>query len=350
MTILITGGSGFIGSALINHLMHTTKETIVNLDALTYAANQQALKHHESSSRYHFIKGDIQDKNLLRNIFTQFKPSAIMHLAAESHVDRSIESAIPFLQTNVVGTVMLLTVALNYWGKLNALEKESFRFHHVSTDEVYGTLGEEGLFSEETPYDPRSPYSASKAASDHFVNAFYHTYGLPILITNCSNNYGPNQFPEKLIPLTILKCLKNESIPVYGKGENIRDWLHVEDHVKGLTSVLKSGQVGEKYNIGGDSQRRNIDVVKLICKLMNDKCPRNAGNYEDLIQFVKDRPGHDARYAVDHQKITSELKWNPHIIFDDGISKTIDWYLENKEWLFSNSKALSDGYQVETKK
>lgn len=346
MTILITGGCGFIGSALVDYLMNRTSYTVVNLDAMTYAANPDALLSYEKSSRYHFVKGDIQDESLLTTLFNKFKPSAVMHLAAESHVDRSIESSIPFLKTNVVGTVTLLTSALNYWKSLSNLEKSAFRFHHISTDEVYGTLGEEGFFTEETAYDPRSPYSASKAASDHFVSAFYHTYGLPVVITNCSNNYGPNQFPEKLIPLTILKCLRNESIPVYGKGNNVRDWLYVADHVEGLFSVLKDGRLGEKYNIGGDSEKQNIEVVKTICALMDQKHPRQSGVYEDLIHYVEDRPGHDLRYAIDHQKITNELSWKPKVTFEQGISQTIDWYLQNQEWLQNILKKSYDGSRI----
>lgn len=346
MIILITGGSGFIGSALIHHIMATTNYTVVNVDALTYAANPEALLQYEGSERYHFFKGDIQDQPFLESIFERFKPTAVMHLAAESHVDRSIESALPFLYTNVVGTVVLLNVALKYWKLLDKSDQEKFRFHHISTDEVYGTLGDEGLFTEETAYDPRSPYSASKAASDHFVSAFYHTHKLPVVITNCSNNYGPNQFPEKLIPLTILKCLKYEAIPVYGKGSNVRDWLYVMDHAKGLLSVLEKGRIGEKYNIGGDSEKKNIDVVNTICALMDKKHPSEKGSYSHLIHFVEDRPGHDMRYAIDHNKITQELSWMPDVTFEEGISETINWYLNNMEWLQTILGKTYDGSRI----
>jgi dTDP-glucose 4,6-dehydratase len=346
MNILVTGGAGFIGSALIHHLIRTTEHNILNFDALTYAANLDALKKYDNSTRYRFVKGDICDQASVEKAFDEFKPTAIMHLAAESHVDRSIESAIPFLQTNVVGTVMLLTAALKYWKNLEKEKQKSFRFHHISTDEVYGTLGKDGLFTEQTAYDPRSPYSASKAASDHFVSAFYHTYGLPIVITNCSNNYGPNQFPEKLIPLTISKCLHNEKIPVYGKGINVRDWLYVDDHAEALFLAITNGNLGEKYNIGGDAERQNIEVVKTICTFMDQKHPKKEGLYQDLIHFVDDRPGHDKRYAIDHTKITNAYGWKPKITFEEGISRTIDWYLSNQDWLLNILHKSYDGGRI----
>lgn len=334
MKILITGGAGFIGTALIHHLMRHTTHDLINLDNLTYASCNEALACYENSQNYHFVKGDIADENRVKSILEEHKPTVIMHLAAESHVDRSIESAMPFVTTNVLGTVVLLTQALNYWRAMPLLEQEKFRFHHISTDEVYGSLGDNGFFKEQTPYDPRSPYSASKAASDHFVSAFYHTYGLPVLITNCSNNYGPHQFPEKLIPLTILKCLKKQPIPVYGQGLNIRDWLYVEDHVKGLLDVVQKGTCGEKYNLGGDAERKNIDVVRTICTLMDEKHPpKEVSSYHELIHFVEDRPGHDLRYAIDHSKISKALGWAPQTTFEQGLAKTIDWYLQNQQWL-----------------
>jgi dTDP-glucose 4,6-dehydratase len=346
MRILVTGGCGFIGSALIEHLIEHTDYKVINLDALTYAANPEALSAFEKNPRYTFIKGDIKDSKLLDSIFKKYLPHFVMHLAAESHVDRSIESSMPFVETNVLGTVNLLTSALDYWKNLPQNQKELFRFHHISTDEVYGTLGDVGLFSEKTAYDPRSPYSASKASSDHFVSAFHHTYGLPVVITNCSNNYGPNQFPEKLIPLTILKCLNNEPIPVYGKGNNIRDWLFVKDHVKGLMCALENGFVGEKYNIGGDAEKQNLDVVKTICKLMDNKNPRENSRYEDLITFVQDRPGHDLRYAIDHNKITTSLGWKSSVSFEEGLSLTIDWYLSNQEWLKRVKETSYSGQRI----
>lgn len=347
MKILVTGGCGFIGSALVNFIIKELEAEVINLDALTYAANPFGLKDVEASKSYTFVHGNILDGSLVRRVFEDHKPDYVIHLAAESHVDRSIDSAMEFVQTNVVGTVNLLNEARIYYNSLKENQKASFRFLHVSTDEVYGSLGDEGLFMETTPYDPRSPYSASKASSDHFVSAFYHTYGLPIFITNCSNNYGPNQFPEKLIPLTILKCLNEMEIPVYGEGKNIRDWLYVEDHAKGIMDVLLKGRVGETYNIGGDSERQNIQVVQTICEIMDELNPRENGRgYKELITFVKDRPGHDQRYAIDHGKITKEMGWEPKVSFEEGIRKTVEWYLANQDWLFKISEEKYDGKRL----
>jgi dTDP-glucose 4,6-dehydratase len=335
MRILITGGAGFIGSAVIRYLMKKTDYTLLNIDNLSYAANHDAMTWYPGNLRYAFKKIDVCDSEKITRTINEFRPTAIMHLAAESHVDRSIESAMPFVQSNVVGTVTLLNAVLNYWRGLNNFEKSTFRFHHISTDEVYGSLGDEGLFHETTSYDPRSPYSASKAASDHFVSAFYHTHDLPVVITNCSNNYGSYQFPEKLIPLTITKCIREESIPVYGTGMNVRDWLFVDDHAKGLVEAMLKGRIGEKYNIGGDSERTNIDVVHGICSAMDILKPRSSGAYANLITYVQDRPGHDKRYAINHDKITTELGWTPSVTFEEGLRLTVEWYLNNQDWLFN---------------
>ncbi|MCR6629393.1 MAG: dTDP-glucose 4,6-dehydratase [Magnetospirillum sp.] len=330
-TVLVTGGAGFIGSAVVRHLIDATQARVVNVDALTYAANLDNLAMVEGDPRYLFEHADIRDKAALQRIFARHRPDAVMHLAAESHVDRSIDGPAEFVQTNVVGTVTLLEAALEYWRGLDADAQARFRFLHVSTDEVYGSLGEEGLFSETSQYQPNSPYSASKAASDHFVRAWHHTYGLPTLITNCTNNYGPYQFPEKLIPLVVLKALAGESLPVYGKGENVRDWLHVDDHARALLAVLKRGRVGETYGIGGQAERRNIDLVRQICAILDGLLPAGAPHAR-LITMVSDRPGHDLRYAMDIGKIGAELGWRPQETLESGLTATIAWYLDNRVW------------------
>ena len=333
-TILITGGAGFIGSALVRHLIGQTNFQIINVDKLTYAGHLASLESVIDNPRHVFKEADIIDKQAMRAIFDAYKPDAIIHLAAESHVDRSIDGAAAFISTNIVGTHNLLEVSKEYYEDLGDDQRDQFRFLHVSTDEVYGELGETGLFSEETPYDPRSPYSASKASSDHLVRAWHHTYGFPVLITNCSNNYGPYQFPEKLIPVVILKALQGENIPVYGDGKNVRDWLFVDDHVKGLLTVLKNGKTGETYNIGGHNEKQNIEVVKMICSVLDNLRPRDDNrSYSTQISFVKDRPGHDWRYAIDASKIQRKLGWTPNETFKSGMKKTIQWYLENVEWV-----------------
>lgn len=329
-TILITGGAGFIGSHLTRLFVNKYPEyEIVNLDKLTYAGNLENLKDVEDKSNYQFIKGDITDIDLVKNIFEKYKFSAVLHCAAESHVDRSISDPLAFVKTNVVGTVTLLQTAKEFW-KADYTKK---LFYHISTDEVYGSLGDEGFFIEETPYDPRSPYSASKASSDHFVRAFYHTYKLPTVISNCSNNYGPYHFPEKLIPLCINNILNNNPLPIYGKGENVRDWLFVEDHVNAIDVIFHKGKIGETYNIGGHNEWKNIDIIKELCRQMDKKLGRENGSSEKLITFVKDRAGHDMRYAIDATKLNDELGWKPSLQFEEGLSKTIDWYLQNTEWL-----------------
>lgn len=336
MTLLITGGAGFIGSALIRHLIQNTDERVVNLDKLTYAGNLQSLAAVADSPRYTFEQADICDRAALERIFAKHQPRAVMHLAAESHVDRSIDSAGEFIHTNIVGTFTLLEAARAYWGSLNDAQKAAFRFHHISTDEVYGDLhGTSDLFTETTPYAPSSPYSASKASSDHLVRAWQRTYGLPTLITNCSNNYGPCHFPEKLIPHIILNALSGKPLPVYGDGSQIRDWLYVEDHARALYQVVTQGKVGETYNIGGHNEKTNLEVVRTVCALLEELAPQKpagVAKYEDLITFVKDRPGHDARYAIDAAKIGRELGWQPQETFDTGIRKTVAWYLENRDW------------------
>ncbi|MDG9785006.1 dTDP-glucose 4,6-dehydratase [Metapseudomonas otitidis] len=336
MRILITGGAGFIGSALVRHLLNETDHEVLNLDKLTYAGNLESLASIEDHPRYRFLKADIADSEAVSRALAQFQPDAIMHLAAESHVDRSIDGPAAFIQTNIVGTYALLESTRAYWSSLNAERKAAFRFHHISTDEVYGDLhGVDDLFTETTPYAPSSPYSASKAASDHLVRAWHRTYGLPVLLTNCSNNYGPYHFPEKLIPLMILNALEGKPLPVYGDGLQVRDWLFVEDHARALVEVVTRGQVGETYNIGGHNEQKNIEVVRGICALLEELAPaKPAGvaRFEDLITHVKDRPGHDLRYAIDAGKIERELGWKPQETFHSGLRKTVQWYLDNLEW------------------
>lgn len=331
MKFLVTGGAGFIGSAVVRYLINETDHDVLNFDKLTYAGNLHNIEKASASSRYHFVKGDICDRELVRKTFTEFMPDKIMHLAAESHVDRSITGPSEFIQTNIIGTYVLLEAALEYFNSLSEEKRRDFRFHHISTDEVYGELGDTGLFTEETSYDPSSPYSASKASSDHLVRAWGRTYKLPVVITNCSNNYGPYHYPEKLIPLTITNALKGKKLPVYGKGENVRDWLYVEDHARALYAVVMKGKVHNTYNVGGKSERKNIDVVKMICKILDELRP-NSPNvpHENLIEFVTDRAGHDFRYAIDSSKIQNELGWKPTVTFEEGIRKTVNWFL-NKE-------------------
>ena len=336
MRILITGGAGFIGSALIRHLVQNTEHEVLNLDKLTYAGNLESLAPVDDNPRYRFVQGDIGDSECVAAILAEFQPDAIMHLAAESHVDRSIDGPAAFIQTNIVGTYSLLESTRAYCLGLSAERKAAFRFHHISTDEVYGDLhGVDDLFTETTPYAPSSPYSASKAASDHLVRAWQRTYGLPVLITNCSNNYGPYHFPEKLIPLMILNALAGKPLPVYGNGQQVRDWLYVEDHARALLKVVSEGQVGETYNIGGHNEQKNLDVVRSICALLEELAPQKPAGisgYEDLITYVKDRPGHDLRYAIDAGKIERELGWVPQETFTSGLRKTVQWYLENLDW------------------
>ncbi|MFD3302403.1 dTDP-glucose 4,6-dehydratase [Aquipseudomonas alcaligenes] len=337
LRILVTGGAGFIGSAVIRHLIDNTDHVVANLDKLTYAGNLESLASVAQSPRYSFHQVDICDRAALDGLLTAFKPDAIMHLAAESHVDRSIDGPADFVQTNIVGTYVLLEATRAYWSTLSDEARSAFRFHHISTDEVFGDLeGTEDLFTETTPYAPSSPYSASKASSDHLVRAWQRTYGLPVLVTNCSNNYGPFHFPEKLIPHVILNALHGKPLPVYGDGSQIRDWLFVEDHARALVEVVTRGRVGETYNIGGHNEKRNLEVVETICALLDELCPREdsgpSRSYRELITFVKDRPGHDLRYAIDASKIQRELGWTPRESFSTGIRKTVLWYLENTEW------------------
>lgn len=348
MQILVTGGAGFIGSAVIRHVIDNTEDSVVNVDKLTYAGNLESLESIVESERYHFENVDICDRNELDRVFREYQPDAVMHLAAESHVDRSIDGPADFIETNIVGTYTLLEAARAYWNALSENRKESFRFHHISTDEVYGDLeGTDDLFTETTSYSPSSPYSASKASSDHLVRAWLRTYGLPTIVTNCSNNYGPFHFPEKLIPLMILNALDGKSLPVYGDGMQIRDWLYVEDHASALYKVVTEGVVGETYNIGGHNEKANIEVVNTICSLLEELVPNKpdgVANYKDLITFVTDRPGHDVRYAIDAGKIERELGWKPAETFESGIRKTVEWYLNNQKWW---SRVLDGSYSRE---
>lgn len=345
MKILVTGGAGFIGSAVIRHLIANTQHSVVNVDCLTYAGNLSTLQSVAGDSRYAFEKINICDASGLQAVFDRHQPDAVMHLAAESHVDRSIDGPGTFIETNVVGTYRLLEAARRHWADLTAEKKNQFRFHHVSTDEVYGSLGDDDLFTEQTPYDPSSPYSASKASSDHLVRAWQRTYGLPAVVTNCSNNYGPYQYPEKLIPLIITSALAGKPLPVYGTGSNVRDWLYVEDHARALVTVLERGVVGETYNIGGNSERKNIDVVRTICALLDELCSDSSHRpHEKLITFVKDRPGHDHRYAIDASKIRKDLGWSPAETFESGLRKTVQWYLDEQDWC---RQAVADRYAGE---
>jgi dTDP-glucose 4,6-dehydratase len=341
-TVLITGGSGFIGANLVRLLVHGGQYRVVNLDALTYAANPLSLADLEGDQSYVFVKGNITDRELVASLLVKYQPAGVLHLAAESHVDRSIVNAEDFIRTNVVGTYSMLEAARAYWAALPAGQKSTFRFLHVSTDEVFGSLGEEGYFSEETPYAPNSPYAASKAASDHFVRAFHHTYGLPTVTTNCSNNYGPYQFPEKMIPLMILNALSGRPLPVYGDGSNVRDWIYVEDHCKAVRLAFEKGRPGEVYGIGGSNEQKNIELVNQICTILDDVAPpvevpqlreRGLKSYAELIRFVADRPGHDHRYAVDPARITREFGWQPEVPFEAGLRRTIEWYLSNPKWV-----------------
>ncbi|MDB5579882.1 MAG: rfbB [Bradyrhizobium sp.] len=344
MRVLVTGGAGFIGSALVRHLILDKGYDVLNVDALTYAGNLANLNAVLGKSGYHFLKADICDRSAIDQAFAAFAPDRIMHLAAESHVDRSITGAADFIQTNVIGTFTLLEAARGYWSRLAGSQKASFRFLHVSTDEVYGSLGGEGLFTETTPYDPSSPYSASKASSDHLAKAWHRTYGLPVVVSNCSNNYGPFHFPEKLIPLTIINALGGDRLPVYGKGENVRDWLFVEDHARALDLIAERGTPGETYNVGGRNERRNIDVVRRICMVLDQLLPTEAPR-ASLIEFVTDRPGHDARYAIDATRLESDLGWRAKENFDSGIEKTVRWYLDNA-WWWEPLRARYDGERL----
>jgi dTDP-glucose 4,6-dehydratase len=331
--ILVTGGAGFIGSAVVRHIVRETAHQVLVVDKLTYAGNLDSLSPVSNDPRYAFVRADIADATKMRELFERYQPDAVMHLAAESHVDRSIDGPGEFIQTNVVGTFALLQTALGYWRGLPDAAKNSFRFHHISTDEVFGSLGEEGLFCETTPYDPRSPYSASKAASDHLVRAWHHTYGLPIVVTNCSNNYGPYHFPEKLIPLIIINALEGLKLPVYGKGANVRDWLYVDDHARALLAVVMEGAVGQTYCVGGRCEKTNLEVVEAICALMDEFMPSaRIGPRKSLIAYVEDRPGHDLRYAIDASRIMTDLGWEPRETFESGLRKTVEWYLANRAW------------------
>ncbi|EHK89637.1 hypothetical protein RHAA1_09876 [Aggregatibacter actinomycetemcomitans RhAA1] len=347
-TILVTGGAGFIGSAVVRYIIENTQDSVVNVDKLTYAGNLESLEAVKNNPRYTFEQVDICDAKALARIFQQHRPDAVMHLAAESHVDRSIDGPAAFIETNIMGTYILLEAARAYWNSLNDEKKAVFRFHHISTDEVYGDLdGTNNLFTEITPYSPSSPYSASKASSDHLVRAWLRTYSLPTIVTNCSNNYGPFHFPEKLIPLIILNALDGKPLPVYGNGQQIRDWLFVEDHARALYKVVTEGKIGETYNIGGHNEKANIDVVRTICALLEELVPNKPAGvtkYEDLITYVKDRPGHDVRYAIDATKISRELGWKPQETFESGIRKTVEWYLNNRKWW---SRVLDGSYNRE---
>lgn len=346
LKLLVTGGAGFIGSSVVRLAVASGKYVILNADKLTYAGNLDSLTNIAGNPRYQFEKADIVNRAQMETLFAKFQPDAVMHFAAESHVDRSIDGPSDFIQTNIVGTFNLLEVARNYWADLPAEKKENFRFHHISTDEVYGSLGATGLFHEETPYQPNSPYSASKASSDHLVRAWHHTYGLPVITTNCSNNYGPYQFPEKLIPLVTLNALAGKRLPVYGKGDNIRDWLYVDDHARALLLVLEKGRVGEVYNVGGRNERTNLEVVHSICDILDEIRPLPSHkSRRQLIEFVKDRPGHDQRYAIDATKLENELGWKAQETFDSGIRKTVEWYLKNcNGWC---ARVLDGSYKLE---
>jgi dTDP-glucose 4,6-dehydratase len=330
--VLVTGGAGFIGSAVVRQFIAETDATIINVDKLTYAGNLDSLPGLMGSPRHIFEQVDICDAKEIARVFAQHQPDGVMHLAAESHVDRSIDGPAAFIETNILGTYTLLEAARSYWSDLAPERKAGFRFHHISTDEVYGSLGETGLFTEETPYAPNSPYSASKASSDHLVRVWHHTYGMPVVTTNCSNNYGPYHFPEKLIPLVILNALEGKPLPIYGKGDNVRDWLYVDDHARALRLVLEQGEPGETYNIGGHNERTNLQVVNAICALLDELAPRGEGSYASQLTYVQDRPGHDRRYAIDASKIERELGWKPQETFESGLRKTVQWYLGKRDW------------------
>ncbi len=333
MRIFVTGGAGFIGSALVRHLITNTDHDVLNFDKLTYAGSPTTVEQVADDPQYHFVQGDVCDATAVGAAIRDFQPDIITHLAAESHVDRSIDGPDAFIRTNIVGTFTMLTEARSYWQGLEGANRDAFRFHHISTDEVYGSLGPTGLFTEDTPYDPRSPYSASKAGSDHLVSAWGHTFGLPVLITNCSNNYGPFHFPEKLIPLMIVKALAGETLPIYGRGDQVRDWLYVEDHVRALQTVFEGGVPGRTYNVGGNSEKQNLDVVRTVCTILDRLRPRADGkSYAEQIGYVADRPGHDMRYAIDASRIRDELGWTPRESFESGIEKTVEWYLANEAW------------------
>jgi len=341
--ILVTGGAGFIGSAVLRRLVRTTQAQVLNLDKITYAGNLLNVSEVTESSRYQFVQADIADATMVQQIFSDFKPTRVMHLAAESHVDRSIDGPAEFIQTNIIGTFVLLEAAKAYYQRLAAFAQAGFMFHHISTDEVYGSLGPQGRFTETTPYQPNSPYSASKASSDHLVRAWYETYGLPTVISNCSNNYGPYQYPEKLLPVVIMKALHQQPIPVYGKGQNVRDWLYVDDHAIALIMIATQGKAGEVYNVGGDSERNNLEVVRGVCAIMDQlQEQRPKGGYASLISFVADRPGHDLRYAIDAGKIMRELGWYSTVSFDQGLKQTVEWYLQHQDWC---QQVLSNRYQ-----
>ena len=347
MNFLVTGGAGFIGSAVIRQLISKTEHKVLNLDKLTYAGNLETLAEIENNPRYQFIQGDICDHQLIETIFVEYQPDIVMHLAAESHVDRSIDGPFDFIQTNIVGTAVMLECARDYYSKLDSEKKRIFRFHHISTDEVFGSLDVTGLFTEESNYDPSSPYSASKASSDHLVRAWHRTYDLPVLITNCSNNYGSYQFPEKLIPLMILNAIEEKSLPVYGDGQQVRDWLYVDDHARALYEVVQNGKIGETYNIGGNNEKTNLEVVETICELLDELHPSKSSkieSYIELITFVTDRPGHDQRYAIDAGKIFHDLNWKPEETFETGLRKTVSWFLDNPQWC---KTATNSGYQRE---
>jgi dTDP-glucose 4,6-dehydratase len=346
--ILVTGGAGFIGSAVVRQLIAETDAAVVNLDKLTYAGSLLNVAEVARSPRYAFEQVDIGDGPALQAVLARHRPTAIMHLAAESHVDRSIDGPRVAIETNIMGSFTLLEAVRAYWGTLPAGERDAFRFHHVSTDEVFGSLGATGQFTETTAYDPRSPYSASKAASDHLVRAWHHTYGLPVVLSNCSNNYGPYQYPEKLIPVLIRKALAGDKLPIYGKGDNVRDWLYVEDHARALRLVLERGQIGESYNIGGSAERQNLDVARTVCALLDTLAPKPSGKYEDQLTFVADRPGHDWRYAIDASKIEAELGWRPQESFESGLHRTVQWYIDNDAWCKAVTVGKYDGERLGT--
>ncbi|MCP4009904.1 MAG: dTDP-glucose 4,6-dehydratase [Proteobacteria bacterium] len=350
-TVFVTGAAGFIGSAVTRHLLNDHDDTVVNIDCLTYAGNAATFEHQLDNPRYHFEKVDIRSREVLDALFAQYRPRAIMHLAAESHVDRSIDGPRDFIDTNIIGTYNLLEAARHYRLGLEEADQADFRFHHISTDEVFGSLGDEGLFTETSPYEPSSPYSASKAASDHLVRAWFETYGLPVVLSNCSNNYGPYQYPEKLIPVIIAKVLNNQAIPVYGSGKNVRDWLYVDDHARALVHIMNNGEKGRSYNVGGNEERNNIEVVEAVCAILDSLHPAaNKQPYADLIEHVADRPGHDFRYAIDASRIKEELGWEPEESFDSGMRKTVEWYLDNQIWVEKVQEGSYDGGRLGTAK